>query len=131
MGIAGQEHGENTGRQVERKFRLTRTTDFMRVRRSGKSFAHPLVVLIAYPSSQRSVRIGVAASRAVGNAIQRNRAKRQLRACLNQALPSMKKGWDIVLLARRPILEASFDDICAAVHKQLVRAGVLEEINGS
>jgi len=103
----------------------------MRVRRSGKSYAHPLVVLIAYPSPYPSVRIGVAASRAVGNAIRRNRAKRQLRACLNQMLPSMKKGWDLVVLARRPILEASFDDICAAVHNQLVRAGLLEEVNGT
>jgi ribonuclease P protein component len=31
---------------VQKKFRLTRSEDFKRVRRSGKSYAHPLVVLI-------------------------------------------------------------------------------------
>jgi ribonuclease P protein component len=39
---------------VQRKFRLTRSEDFKRVRRSGKSYAHPLVVLIVQPHDQRS-----------------------------------------------------------------------------
>jgi ribonuclease P protein component len=57
---------------VKRRFRLTRSTDFKRVRSSGKSYAHPLVVLYALPSDQPHMRIGVAASKAVGNAVQRN-----------------------------------------------------------
>jgi len=36
---------------VKRDFRLTRSTDFKRVRNSGKSYAHPLVVLVAIPST--------------------------------------------------------------------------------
>jgi ribonuclease P protein component len=39
---------------VQRKFRLTRSEDFKRVRRSGKSYAHPLVVLIVQAHDQRS-----------------------------------------------------------------------------
>jgi ribonuclease P protein component len=39
---------------VQKKFRLTRSEDFKRVRRSGKSYAHPLVVLIVQTHDQRS-----------------------------------------------------------------------------
>jgi ribonuclease P protein component len=39
---------------VQRKFRLTRSEDFKRVRRSGKSYAHPLVVLIVQAHDRRS-----------------------------------------------------------------------------
>ena len=39
---------------MQRKFRLTRSEDFKRVRRSGKSYAHPLVVLIVQPHDTRS-----------------------------------------------------------------------------
>ena len=39
---------------MQRKFRLTRSEDFKRVRRSGKSYAHPLVVLIVQAHDQRS-----------------------------------------------------------------------------
>lgn len=103
----------------------------MRVRRSGKSYAHPLVVLIVYPTAGESIRVGVVASRAVGNAVQRNRAKRQLRACLNRVMPSLQTGWDFIVLARRPILEANFDDICNALGGLLARARLLEEIYGT
>jgi ribonuclease P protein component len=39
---------------VQKKFRLTRSEDFKRVRRSGKSYAHPLVVLIVQTHDKRS-----------------------------------------------------------------------------
>ena len=39
---------------MQRKFRLTRSEDFKRVRRSGKSYAHPLVVLIVQAHDKRS-----------------------------------------------------------------------------
>ncbi|HEX5943558.1 MAG TPA: hypothetical protein VFY66_14840, partial [Anaerolineales bacterium] len=39
---------------MQRKFRLTRSEDFKRVRRSGKSYAHPLVVLIVQAHEKRS-----------------------------------------------------------------------------
>ena len=64
---------------MQRKFRLTRSTDFKRVRRTGKSYAHPFVVLVVQASEVPRVRVGVTAGRSVGGAVQRNRAKRLLR----------------------------------------------------
>ena len=55
--------------RVQRTFRLTRSQDFKRVRQSGKSYAHPLIVLIAQANDEMKVRVGVAAGRTVGTAV--------------------------------------------------------------
>jgi ribonuclease P protein component len=112
---------------VKRRFRLTRSTDFKRVRRSGKSYAHPLVVLIKEPSQTSETRIGITAGRSVGNAVVRNRAKRQLRAIVSGLLPQLKPGWNLVLVCREPIRTAEFSAIQAAVELLLGRAGLLND----
>ncbi len=112
---------------MKRRFRLTRSTDFQRVRRIGKSYAHPLVVFIAAPNELQQVRLGFVAGRAVGNAVQRNRAKRRLRACLEQWTPCLPGGWDMIFLARKPMDQAGYAEICAAVQVLMKRAGLLNE----
>jgi ribonuclease P protein component len=113
---------------VERQFRLTRTTDFMRVRRSGKSYAHPLVVLVAAHQDGPAIRIGISASHAVGNAVQRNRAKRRIRACITGLIAVIKPGHDLIFLARRPIVQADYPELCRAIENLLNRAGLLKEV---
>ena len=112
---------------MKRRFRLTRSTDFKRVRRIGKSYAHPLVVFIVAPNELEWSRIGVVAGRAVGGAVQRNQAKRRLRACLDQRLACLPGGRDMIFLARKPMDQASFDEIRAAVKLLLKRAGLLND----
>ncbi|HOG79944.1 MAG TPA: ribonuclease P protein component [Anaerolineaceae bacterium] len=110
---------------MKRSFRLTRFTDFQRVRRSGKTYAHPLVVLIVAPGESSAVQVGVAAGRVTGNAVERNRAKRRIRACMDGLLPRLTPGWDLILLARKPIHGATFDQLQTALQTLLGRAGLL------
>ena len=112
---------------MKRRFRLTRSTDFQRVRRIGKSYAHPLVVFIKAPNELQQVRVGVVAGRAVGMAVQRNRLKRRLRACITPLLACLPVGWDLIFLARKPMDQASYAEICAALQGLLKRAGVLND----
>ncbi|NOH12607.1 MAG: ribonuclease P protein component [Chloroflexi bacterium] len=107
---------------MERKFRLTKTTDFKRVRRSGKSYAHPLVVLITSPNELDFPRLGITASRAVGGAVQRNRAKRVLRSAMQTLWPEVQPGHDIVLLARQPILSRKSHELQPVLEKLLGQA---------
>jgi ribonuclease P protein component len=111
---------------VQRRFRLTRSTDFKRVRNVGKSFAHPLVVLIVLVSEESGLRVGVAAGRAVGGAVQRNRAKRLLREAIRPEIPSLRLEHDLVLIARAPLLQAEFVDIKKAIHGLLRRANLFQ-----
>jgi ribonuclease P protein component len=61
----------------------------------------------------------------VGNAVHRNRAKRLLREAMRPLLPQLGSGWDLVLIARPPILAASLEDASRAVTGLLGRAGLI------
>jgi ribonuclease P protein component len=110
---------------VKRKFRLTKSADFKRVRRSGKSYAHPLIVLIAAANGLEYSRITVSASRTVGNAIKRNRAKRILRAASQPLIEVAHPGWDIILLARQPVINATFQETSQALLGLFTQANLL------
>jgi ribonuclease P protein component len=110
---------------VQRKFRLTRSTDFKRVRRTGKSFAHPFVVLVVHTSEAPRVRVGVTAGRSVGGAVQRNRAKRLLREAMRPLLPDLLPNWDLILIARPSLPAASLREIRQALIGLLRRAQLI------
>jgi ribonuclease P protein component len=105
------------------RFRLSRSEDFKRVRRTGKSYAHPLVVLVAQASETAShVRVGVAAGKTTGTAVHRNRAKRLLREAMRPLLPSLASGWDLILIARPALVTATLEDTRSALTSLLRRA---------
>ena len=110
---------------MQRKFRLTRSEDFKRVRRSGKSYAHPLVVLIVQSNNQPRVKIGVAAGRTVGTAVYRNRAKRLLREAMRTLIPNIASGLDLILIARPGLVSATLQDTHRALLNLLQRARIL------
>jgi len=112
---------------LKRKFRLTSPIDFKRVRQYGKSYAHPLIVLVTLPNEEAQSRFGVAVGRTLGNAVKRNRVKRTLREALRPLLPASPPGWDVVVIARRPISEATFDQVQQAIIQMMQRAGLLKE----
>ena len=105
--------------------RLRGRSDFKRVRRTGKSWAHPLTVLLASSNQLAHTRIGFVASRSVGGAVQRNRAKRRLREELRAQIAWLSPGWDLVFVARRPILDCSVLALSAAVTGLLEQADLL------
>lgn len=113
---------------MNRKFRLTRSTDFKRVRRLGKSYAHPLAVLVVLPSQHEGTRFGLAAGRSVGNAIQRNRAKRLLREAIRPLLTDTLPGYDVIVLSRYGTPRASFQNVQSAVLNLFHRAHLLKEL---
>ena len=110
---------------MQRSFRLTRSEDFKRVRRDGKSYAHPLVVLIVQSTDQPRVRVGVAAGKAVGTAVYRNRTKRLLREAMRTLLPNIASGLDLILIARPALASATLADTQSALLNLLQRAKVL------
>lgn len=112
--------------RMNRKYRLKRAVDFKRVRRTGKSYAHPLAVLIVHPNDSDRIRCGVSASRSVGSAVRRNRAKRLLREALYRHLSAIVSGWDIILVARPSLLKSDWTSTQEAVSDLLNRAGLLK-----
>ena len=110
---------------MKRRFRLTRSEDIKRVRRSGKSYAHPLVVLYVTEAEPPGLRVAVTAGGAVGNAVRRNRAKRLLRSAMNALLPEIQPGCDLLLIARSRLAQSDAGQTRDALAALLARAGRL------
>ena len=96
------------------------------MRRAGKAIAHPFVILLYLPNELDQVRIGVAAGKSIGNAVERNRAKRVMRAAMQALLTDLKPGFDIVLIARKPVLNAKSTDLMDILRPRLENAGLLK-----
>ena len=114
---------------MQRRFRLTRSQDFKRVRQSGKSYAHPLIVLIAQANDEMKIRVGVAAGRTVGSAVKRNRAKRLLREAMRPLIPSLSSGWDLILIARPALAVSTLNATHQALLNLLGRAHLISDHN--
>ncbi len=111
---------------MQKRFRLSRSEDFKRVRRTGKSYAHPLVVLVAQASETKEhLKVGITAGKTTGTAVHRNRAKRLLREAMRTLIPSIASGWDLILIARRPLAGLGLGQAQDAVKELLRRARVI------
>ncbi len=97
------------------------------MRREGRSWSHPLIVLIASANALDCTRIGITASKNVGNAVVRNKAKRRLREAIRLVAPSLMMGWDVVLVARPALPEADWPKVTDAVAQLIARAKITKE----
>jgi ribonuclease P protein component len=91
--------------------RLRKSEDFERVRRQGTRWRGRYCALSAARgpveadgSNQPQTRVGYIASRSLGRAVRRNRARRLLREAIRHLSDLIVPGWDIVLIAQLPIV---------------------------
>jgi ribonuclease P protein component len=94
--------GGGVGRRG-RRGRLSRSADFDRVYREGRSHASRHLVLYSFPRAGGpgdDPRLGVSVGRKVGGAVERNRVKRVLREAFWAVADDLPEGHDFVLVAR-------------------------------
>lgn len=114
---------------MKRKFRLTHSNDYKRVRQSGKSYAHPLSVIVIAKGQDENPRVGIQVSKALGGAVKRNHVKRQIRAIITETLPTIEQNADFIIIPREPASRATFQEIRTAVLGLLGRAGLIDADN--
>ena len=95
------------------EYTLKLNKDFKRLYYRGKCAVTRTVVIYAQKNRLGRNRVGLTCGKPVGNAVKRSRAKRLMRESYRQLFPSLKTGYDIVIIARSGIAGKK----CAAVYK--------------
>lgn len=108
---------------LPKQYRLTRSKDFAHTRRFGRSSGSSLLALSVLPTRSPDVRIGFSVSKRVGKATVRNRVKRLMREAVRHQLANVRRGQDLVFIARPAAAGASYDEIAQTVSYLLRKSG--------
>lgn len=109
---------QSFGRQV----RLRARAEFVAVQERGRRVASRHMTLLALPNTLGVNRLGVVASRRLGGAVMRNRAKRRLREMFRAGHPETPvqgQAYDIVVIPRREITTQVFSELQAEFNAAL------------
>jgi ribonuclease P protein component len=112
--------------------RLSRSAEFERVYRQGRSVANRWLVLYAFPREGAAgdagdaphldaerPRLGLSVSRKVGGAVPRNLVKRLVREAFDAVAPDVPSGHDVVVVARPPARELAEQEGLAGIRRAL------------
>ncbi len=127
-----QDSGAERSRPANAKRRRVRTLahawQFRRCYDSGKKFVARHVVIFLHPAQEPDgLRVGVVASRKVGGAVKRNRAKRLLRASARRIAPRWNDRhiW-VVMVAKASIVQVGADEVQDDIERALLAGGELD-----
>lgn len=106
---------------------INENRDFKRIYARGKSWVSPVLVTYICKNRGGRMRVGITASKKIGNAVKRNRSRRVIRAALQSLFPSLDTGRnvDIIFVARgkTPYVKSTAVEKAMAAH--LKEAGLL------
>ena len=106
--------------------RLTRSTDFARVRTDGRTIRGELMMLGIFVSdSPQPFRAGFVTSRRVGSAVVRNRVRRRLREIVRLHQNELRQDLWIVIIARAEAAQASYTELRDEWLRLVKRASIL------
>lgn len=100
---------------------LNQNRDFLRLYRKGQSQVSPLLVTYARRNGSKTRRVGITATKKIGGAVQRNRAKRLIRAAWQEAEAAVPPGWDIIFVARGRTTGAKMPQVRDTMSRHLAR----------
>lgn len=89
--------------------------EFVYAYKKGKKIVSDCIVFHYYKNRTNTTRLGITASKSVGKAHDRNRAKRLIRAAFRECMPKMKHGYNVIIAARTKMAYAPYSQVCSAM----------------
>lgn len=105
---------------------LKENKDFRRLYYRGKSAAGANLVTYVMKRKAPQTRIGITTGKKIGGAVERNRARRVIRAAFSQLEDRLLCNYDIVFVARTNTTKVKMQDVLADMEKQLQKLGAIE-----
>ena len=101
--------------------RLKKRSEFLYVKNGRYRAQGGLVLQIRENPDHNGLRVGFTATKRIGNAVKRNRARRRLRAVVHQVFPhKARPGHDYVVIARHSTLERPYEKLVYDLEKALI-----------
>ncbi|GGE00612.1 ribonuclease P protein component [Paenibacillus nasutitermitis] len=112
---------------MQRKLRLRNREDFSRIYRHGKSFANSqFVVYWSRQYKSDPFRLGVSASKKIGNAVVRNRMRRLVKEIVRQNSDKLIVQLDFIIIVRKPAVGMKIKELEKSMLHILKKAGLLK-----
>lgn len=116
------------GLKLLRKTRLRKRSIFRKVYEEGRFVANRMMAFHFMSNPDFSQRIGFSAGKRLGGAVVRNRCKRRLRECCRLYMKELPTGVDLIVVARRSMVNAKWESIVASFTDALRRSrGMIEK----
>lgn len=103
---------------------ICRNAEFSRVYTRGKNYVTPQLVMYVLKKKSGRTRVGLTASKKVGKAVMRNRARRVMRAAIAEHLDYDIGKYDLVFVARGMTPHLKTQQLSKAVAKLFKQAGL-------
>lgn len=84
---------------MKKRFRVRKSEEFKKIMNNKRFYASPSLVLYVKPKVEDKARIGISVSKKLGNAVKRNKIKRQVRMMV-QEIYSFEEAFDCIILVR-------------------------------
>jgi ribonuclease P protein component len=102
--------------------RVRKRAEYLEVQSGGLRVSGDCLVFVVLRRAAGSpLRLGITASRKIGGAVQRSRARRLIREAFRAVFPELPEALDIVVIVRRPLGERKLEAILAEWHRALPR----------
>ena len=106
---------------------LRRKSDFSTIYNKGKSVGDRYVVLFYRKNNLPYNRMAYLASKKVGNAVKRNRARRLMKESVRLSNMELPTGYDFIIIARNTITNAKCAEVKRSLESALRRTGVIKK----
>ena len=103
---------------------IRRNSEYGRVYARGKSYVNQALVLYVLKTRSKRTRVGLTATKKIGHAVQRNRARRVMKAAIDEHLDYNIGGYDLVFVARGMTPRLKSWQLSAIVAKLFAQAGL-------
>jgi len=114
---------------MHQHLRLRHPDDFSRLRAHGKVVHHPFFTISYLVNDHPHNRYGVITSKRLGKAVSRNRVRRQIKEALRLLHPTLKIGFDVVVIAKYGVIGQPFLTIQEALRQKLNSVGLVTRLD--
>ena len=108
---------------------LKENKDFRRLYYRGETIASKTLVTYAMKNRSKVCKIGITTSKKIGNAVERNRSRRVIRAAYRELEPRINGHWDFVFVARGLTSKVKMQAVLKDMENHFTALGVIDEEN--